>query len=168
MGAPMTTSAEESLWIADAPASRHPPLKADLEVDVAVLGGGITGLTTAHLLKEAGADVVVLEAERVGAGVTGNNTAKVSALQQTVYSQIRSHHGDDGVRAYGAASLAGVGEVERLTRELGIDCGLERAPARTYGDPDDVQSEAEACRAGGLRVEVVDDTDLPYDVPAAV
>src|SRR3954464_12183742 len=132
MGAPMTTSAEESLWIADAPASRHPPLKADLDVDVAVLGGGITGLTTAYLLKEAGADVVVLEAERVGAGVTGTNTAKVTALQQTVYSQIRSRHDTAALQAYGAANLAGVGEVERLAREEGIDCGLERAPAFTY------------------------------------
>src|SRR3954467_823041 len=164
----MTTSAAQSLWLDTAPTTRHQPLKDDVDVDVAVLGGGIAGLTTALLLKQAGATVAVLEAERVGAGVTGNNTAKVSALQQTVYSQIRSRHGDEGVQAYGAASLAGVGEVERLTRELGIDCGLEPAPALTYGDPDDVQSEAEACRAGGLRVEVVDDTDLPYDVPAAV
>src|SRR5689334_12109087 len=125
----MTTSAAESLWLDTAPTSRHPPLKKDLEVDVAVIGGGITGLTTAHMLQQDGATVAVLEAERVGAGVTGTNTAKVSALQQTVYSQIRSRHGDEGVQAYGAASLAGVGEVERLARELSIDCGLERAPA---------------------------------------
>src|SRR3954451_18066224 len=124
MGRPMTTSAEESLWIADAPARRHPPLKADLEIDVAVLGGGITGLTTAYLLKEAGADVVVLEAERVGAGGTGTNPAKVTGLQQPVYSQIRSRHGAEGVQAYASASLAGVGEVERLALELAIDCGL--------------------------------------------
>src|SRR3954454_7041483 len=168
----MTTSAEESLWIADAPASRHPPLKADLDVDVAVLGGGITGLTTAYLLKEAGADVVVLEAERVGAGVTGTNTAKVSALQQTVYSQIRSRHGDEGVQAYGAAGLAGVGEVERLVRELAIDCGLDRAPAVTYaaepGQISSVEREAEACRAAGLRVETTSDAGLPYAVHGAV
>src|SRR3954447_6457178 len=145
-GASMTTSAEQSLWIDSAPTARHRPLEGDLEVDVAVLGGGIAGLTTALLVKQAGATVAVIEADRVGRGVTGTNTAKVSALQQTVYSQIRARHGAEGVQAYapaslagagggrasGAGSLAGVGEVERLARELKIECGLERAPAFTY------------------------------------
>src|SRR4051812_1982744 len=160
----MTTSATQSLWLDTSPATRHPPLKGDVEVDVAVLGGGIAGLTTALLLKQDGARVAVIEAERVGQGVTGTNTAKVSALQQTVYSQIRGRHGTEGLQAYGAASLAGVGEVERLARELKIDCGLERAPAFTYAakqsEMSSVEQEAEACREAGLRVELVDDVDL--------
>src|SRR5689334_1275912 len=105
----MTTSARESLWLDTAPTTTYPPLRgdADLRVDVAVLGGGIAGLTTALLAQRDGASVAVLEAGRVGAGVTGNNTAKVSALQQTVYSQISSRHGSERLQAYGAANLAG-------------------------------------------------------------
>src|SRR3954463_16488915 len=168
----MTTSAEQSLWIDTAPTARHRPLEGDLDVDVAVLGGGIAGLTTALLLKQDGARVAVIEAERVGQGVTGTNTAKGSALQQPVYTQTRARHGTEGLQAYGAASLAGVGEVERLARELKIDCGLERAPAFTYAasesEMSSVEREAEACREGGLRVELVDDVDLPYEVPGAV
>src|SRR4051794_3123718 len=168
----MTTSAQQSLWIDTAPSSRHRPLAGDLEVDVAVLGGGIAGLTTALLLEQGGARVAVLEALRVGTGVTGTNTAKVSALQQTVYSQIRSRHDTEDLQAYGAASPAGAGEVGRLPRGGGIDCGLERAPAFTYASQSSevgsVEQEAEACREAGLRVEVVDDLDLPYDVPLAV
>src|SRR4051794_13907746 len=168
----MTISAQQSLWLTTAPTTRHAPLKDDRKVDVAVLGGGITGLTTALLLRRDGASVAVLEAERVGAGVTGTNTAKVSALQQTVYSQIRSRHGDEGLQAYGAASLAGVGEVERLAGGLAIDCGLDRAPAVTYaaepGQLGTVEREAEACRAAGLGVETTSDAGLPYPVDGAV
>jgi monoamine oxidase len=82
----VTTSADQSLWLATAPATSYAPLEGDATSDVAVLGGGIAGLTTALLLKRDGARVIVLEGRRVGSGVTGCTTAKVTALQQTVYS----------------------------------------------------------------------------------
>jgi hypothetical protein len=64
----VTTSADGSLWLATAGATDYPPLAGRLDVDVAVLGGGITALTTALLLKRDGARVAVLEARRVGSG----------------------------------------------------------------------------------------------------
>src|SRR6478672_4445085 len=132
MAATRTTSQAESLWLATAPETSYQPLVGDLEVDVAVLGGGIAGLTTALLLKREGARVAVIEARRVGSGVTGCTTAKVSALQSTVYSTIRSRKGDDAARVYASASLAAVERVEELAAELAVDCYLERRPAFTY------------------------------------
>jgi len=87
---------------------------------VAVLGGGIAGLTTALLLKREGARVALMEALRVGSGVTGCTTAKVSALQATVYSTIRSRHGEEATSAYAEASLAGVELVGQLAAEARI------------------------------------------------
>jgi Rieske Fe-S protein len=70
-----------SYWVATAPETTFPPYRGgDLEVDVAVLGGGITGLMTAALLTQAGASVAVLEADRVARGVTGYTTARVTSL----------------------------------------------------------------------------------------
>src|SRR3954452_354453 len=78
---PETTSATNSLWLATAPTTHYPRLDRDVETDVAVVGGGIAGLTAALLLKQSGLRVAVLEARRVASGVTGCTTAKVSALQ---------------------------------------------------------------------------------------
>src|SRR4051794_7696096 len=116
----MTTSADGSLWIATAKPTAYPVLEGDPEFEVAVLGGGIAGLTTALLLKREGALVAVLEARRVGSGVTGCTTAKVSALQQTAYREIRRRHGDDGAAAYAEASVAGVELLAQLAAEEGI------------------------------------------------
>ena len=60
-----------------------------MSVDVAVLGAGIVGLTTALLLERQGARVAVLEARRVAAGASGYNTAKLSSLHGLSYSEAR-------------------------------------------------------------------------------
>src|SRR3954471_24889135 len=112
-----TTSAALSLWLDTAPATAYPALEGALSVDVAVIGGGIAGLTTALLLKRAGARVALLEAMRVGSGVTACTTAKVSALQSTVYSTIGRLHGAVAAATYAEASVAGVERVAELARE---------------------------------------------------
>jgi glycine/D-amino acid oxidase-like deaminating enzyme/nitrite reductase/ring-hydroxylating ferredoxin subunit len=167
-----TTTAAQSLWLQTASETSYPALSADLDVDVAVIGGGIAGLTTALMLKREGARVAVLEATRVGHGVTGNTTAKVSALQATVYSQIRSSHDAEAAATYAIASRAAVEEVAVLAVDEGIDCDLERRPAFTYAAGDDerssVEREAEAAQEAGLPAALVDDVDLPFPTSGAV
>jgi glycine/D-amino acid oxidase-like deaminating enzyme/nitrite reductase/ring-hydroxylating ferredoxin subunit len=168
----VVTTSHGSLWLRTAPASAYRGLERDLEVDVAVLGGGITGLTTALLAKRDGARVAVVEAGRVGGGVTACTTAKVSALQGTVYSTIAGRHGDEAAAVYAAASAAGVELVARLAQEETIECDLERCPAFTYAaSPEEaraVEREAEAAEAAGLAVALTANAGLPYPVELAV
>ena len=137
-----------------------------------MLGGGLTGLTTALLLKREGARVAVVEAVQVGGGVTGCTTAKVSALQATIYSTIGSKHGGDAASTYAEASLAGVEQVAALAGEETIECDLERRPAFTYaadeGELSSVENEAAAARRAGLDAVLTDRIDLPYAVAGAV
>ena len=90
-----TTTAAQSLWLEALPATGYPPPTTERHFDVLVLGGGIAGLTTALLLKREGMRVAVVEAGRVASGASGNNTAKVTALQSTRLSTIRSVRGQD-------------------------------------------------------------------------
>jgi glycine/D-amino acid oxidase-like deaminating enzyme/nitrite reductase/ring-hydroxylating ferredoxin subunit len=167
-----TTSAAQSLWLGTAPPVALPALTGDLRVDVAVLGGGIAGLTTALLLKRRGARVAVVEAAGVGRGVTGCTTAKVTALQATIYSEIRRRHGADATATYAEASRAGVERLGQLAAEVAPDADLERRPAFTYaateGERSSVEQESQAAREAGLPAELVDGPDLPYRVHGAV
>jgi len=169
---PSTTSATESLWLAGAPATGYPPLTANVEVDVAVVGGGVAGLSAALLLKRAGHRVAVLEAGRVGAGVSGCTTAKVSALQSSVYSTIRRRHGAEVARTYAAASSAGVEQLAAIVADEGIDCELERRDAYTYAlspkERSTVEQEMRAATDAGLPVEFVESFGVPFEVHGAV
>jgi glycine/D-amino acid oxidase-like deaminating enzyme/nitrite reductase/ring-hydroxylating ferredoxin subunit len=165
-----TTTERQSLWLAEA-GGTYPALDGEVTADVAVVGGGITGLTTALLLKQAGLRVVVVEADRVGHGASGNNTAKVSALQATVYSELTARHGVSVARGYAEASLAGVETLAGIVEREGIDCDLRRRPAVTYAidesEKDGVAAEFEAAGRAGLGV-VQDGDDLPFPVYGSV
>jgi glycine/D-amino acid oxidase-like deaminating enzyme/nitrite reductase/ring-hydroxylating ferredoxin subunit len=155
-----------------APSPGYEALSRDLSVDVAVIGGGITGVTTALLLANAGAAVAVLEARSVGAGTTGYTTAKVTSLHQLVYQELASNFGEDGARVYGLANQAGLEQIVRFAEELEISCDLERKPNYTYATDGDelaqVRAEAELARRLGLPAKFTTETDLPYPVAGAV
>lgn len=102
---PMTRATARA-WGSVAPVAK-PPDTTDWTGpvhDVVVLGAGITGLTTAVLLRRAGVDVLVVEAREPGAGTTGGTSGKVTVMQGQHVQQIRSRHGDDTTADYLAAA----------------------------------------------------------------
>jgi glycine/D-amino acid oxidase-like deaminating enzyme/nitrite reductase/ring-hydroxylating ferredoxin subunit len=164
---------DASLWATtDPPSLTYPALDRDIEVDVAVIGAGITGLTTAHMLERSGANVVVIDRHLVGAGTTGSTTAKVTALQGLMYRFLAETYDDDTARIYAEANSAGVETVAQIATDLGLDCDLRRLPALTYttsrDDAKRIEEEVEAAKRAGLDAEFVTTTDLPFDVAAAV
>ena len=159
-----------SPWIATSPGGpEHPELDGDVRADVAVIGGGITGVTTALVLAEAGARVVLLEADRLAHGVTGYTTAKVSSQHGLIYDRLRSRFGADTARAYGTANEAALSWIaERVARD-GIECDLRRRPSFVYGDDrSQLESEAEAAADAGLPASFTSQVPLPLRAAGAV
>jgi glycine/D-amino acid oxidase-like deaminating enzyme/nitrite reductase/ring-hydroxylating ferredoxin subunit len=142
-----------------------------ITADVAVVGAGIIGLTAALLLQRAGASVVVLEARSIAAATSGHTTAKLTSLQGLAYSKIGSRR-PDGAAAYARANEAGIDLIERLARELGIECSLRRLTNYTYAEHDSdvgkIEAEHAAAAQAGLPVRLVDEAPLPFATAAAV
>ncbi|MDW7772621.1 MAG: FAD-dependent oxidoreductase [Desulfobulbaceae bacterium] len=161
-----------SLWMHEKEGPEYPVLTKRFKADVAVVGAGITGLTTGLLLKEAGMKVAVIEAGRICSGTTGHTTAKVTALHNLIYSRLESTFGERTAGIFAAANSEAIAQVDSLVRQFGIDCSLNRLPAYTFTrDPNKVSElEKEVAAAGkaGLAARLVKETDLPFPVEAAV
>ena len=99
-----------------------PPLEADLSVDVCVIGGGYTGLSSAIHLAECGYDVVVLDAHRVGWGASGRNGGQVGSGQRLGQDVLERNLGHDHARALWSIAEDAKSTVRTLIRKHDIRC----------------------------------------------
>lgn len=165
----MTDSARYiSYWIANAPETNFPQLTDDLNVDVAIIGGGIVGITTARLLKDEGLRVAVCEARKVGAEVTGKSTAKITSQHNIHYQTLEKKFGEDGARIYAEANEAGLRRILGLATQYGIDCDIEAKSAYTFTCDQrhvgEIDRELEIAKKLGLPASFTRQTSLPFDV----
>jgi glycine/D-amino acid oxidase-like deaminating enzyme/nitrite reductase/ring-hydroxylating ferredoxin subunit len=161
-----------SYWNATAPAVRFPALSGELSVDVAIVGGGIVGVTTARLLKDRGLTVALVEARRIGEEVTGKSTAKITSQHNVTYTTIRRKFGEEGARLYAEANEAGLAAIRNLAAGHRIDCDLESADAIAFTQDEQqvsaIEDEAKLAAELGLPATLTRETGLPFDVLAAM
>jgi glycine/D-amino acid oxidase-like deaminating enzyme/nitrite reductase/ring-hydroxylating ferredoxin subunit len=149
-----------------------PALRTDRTVDVVVVGAGITGMTLALLLMDAGLEVAVLERLELGAGTTGATTAHLTEALDIDYATLIARFGEDAARAVARSVRAGIGEIERRSAVSGRDTGFRRLPGFRWADRsadlDQLEREAEAAAKIGLDVQLVWDVPLPFATAGAL
>ena len=171
MGADESGGEAASLWRGPRPHALGPPLNGPVSADVAVVGAGITGLTVAWLLQREGRNVVLVEADRVGAGTSGATTAHVTSVLDVSYRALRGRLGTDRAGVVVAGAEAAFDFMKGLAQGA-VPCSFETWPAYRYTESPDaieeLKEELEAARELGVPAAFAESVPVPFPARAGL
>lgn len=173
--AQLTNSGAASLhsyWLDNAEPLHLPRLEGESITDVAIVGGGIAGISAAYRLTQAGLRVAVLEKNEIASGTTGGTTGKVTTQHGVIYQEIAERFGTDFGRQYGKICHQALTDMRQLVQTQNIDCDWHDQDNYVYTTrkvtAKRLQAEAAAASAAGLPASYETSLDLPFAIVGAV
>ena len=158
----------ESLWNKTANIPRFDPLTGDLQTDVLIIGGGITGLLCAKFLQDADVSCTVIDAGQICQGITHNTTAKITVQHGLIYHKLICKYGTDIAQLYFHAQDQALKFYKQLAAKT--DCDFEEKDAFVYSlnSRIEIEQEANALRRIGSRAIFAENINLPFRIKGAV
>lgn len=122
----------QSLWLADEKDEKIQTLNQSINVDVLIIGGGITGISTLYHLKNSDLKICLVEQNIIGHGVTGRTTGKINYLQGTVYRDLVNKYSLEVAEAYLLSQLDAIKQIKRIIKKENIDCNFEKVDSYVF------------------------------------
>ena len=161
-------SATQSIWQRNAimpDLQQTKGFNRDQVYDCLIVGAGITGITTALLLQQAGLNCVIAEARSAGFGTTSGTSAHLNTFFDATYPEIESDFGHDAAKLTAQAGKEAFDIICSFVKDLKIDCDLEFKQAWLYAENEKENKELiqilEASKRAGLQVEIATESDVP-------
>lgn len=162
----------KSLWNSYADICDHSKLENDVVTDVAVIGGGITGLTAGRLLAQKGAEVAILESRRAGSGTTSHSTGNLYYTIDNILSSLESTYDLSTIKAVAESRIQGMQQIESWVDEYGFDCDYKSVPWYLYSSTDEsinkIEEEYNTGEKTGLEMFKAPDSELPFPSAGAI
>ncbi|RKQ13959.1 FAD-dependent oxidoreductase [Oceanobacillus bengalensis] len=157
----------EPYWRESVNLPSFPSLKETIKADVAIVGGGITGITTAYLLSKQNLQVALIDAGVLLNGTTGHTTAKITAQHGLIYDELIQHFGLDQAKLYYEAAMDAKESIFKIMKALNIDCDYKEEDAYIYTNSNSYVSQIEKEKKSYDSINITSELkeDIPLDIP---
>lgn len=160
------------LWLDTAVINKSPQQTGQVNVDVCIVGGGITGLTAAVLLKEAGKSIAIIDIARIGRGESSHTTAHLTEKIDIDYRELISSFGTERAQLACQSTRRAIDRIEENCKIYDIQCGFERVSGYLFTEDhstiDFIEEESEAALDLGVPNELVFNAPLPFPIQRAM
>ena len=133
----------DSVWRATTKQTGFPPLKQNQKTDVLIIGGGMAGVLCAYRLGQAGIPYILVEADKIGGGITKNTTAKITAQHGLIYDKITRQFDRDTARLYYEAQTRALQQYKHLCADIPCDFEQQHAFIYSLDAPAKIEAEIE-------------------------
>ena len=157
----------ESIWN-KIEKSEFSELRGDIKTDVLIIGGGLCGILCATMLKNAGVDCVLVEADKICSGITNGTTAKITVQHGLIYDKIIKKYGLEQAQLYYESQKNAFETLKKLAQDVGDDFETCNSFVYSLTDRALIEKEVEACHKIGCNAEFCEHTELPFRVLGAV
>ena len=158
----------KSLWLDTIALPQYPILTNNIEADICIVGAGITGITLAYVLRDAGLKIALIDSDQLLHGTTAYSTAKLTAQHHVIYHDLIEDYGKCNAKRYANAQIAAVEFIKRTN----IECDLEHLTSYVYTEQkahvQTLEKELEAAKQLGFDCELVSNLKLPFKVEKAL
>ncbi len=154
-----------SYWInSEKNKEKYNKLEKNIETDICIIGGGITGISTAYYLTKENLKVTVLDMGKIGFQTTGNSTAKITSQHGLFYKYLKDSKGEDFARLYYDANEDAIKNIKKIVEKENIECDLECQSAYVLAanreEVQKVKDEVEVVRGFGGHAEYLEREDI--------
>lgn len=158
----------DSIWNEDARLPQFGKLEGDAATDVLIIGGGMAGILCAYFLQAEHTKYMLVEKNRICAGITRNTTAKITSQHGLIYHKLLKSAGTEKARMYLDANQDAVHRYTRLCEKA--DCDFEKKTAYVYAKdtPEILEQEAEALSQLGFYAQITHADALPFQTAGAI
>src|SRR5574344_273266 len=161
-----------SYWIDSTKQTNFKTLDNNVQTEVCIIGGGITGVATAYLLSKNNIDVTILEADRIGMGVTANTTAKITSQHGLLYNYLVNSFGIETAKAYYNSNEEAISLIKSIIDSENINCDFCFEDSYVYTcDKNNnlkISDEVSSINSFGGNAEYVTSSPLPFEISSAV
>ncbi|MDF2686751.1 MAG: hypothetical protein K0S55_1934, partial [Clostridia bacterium] len=141
----------------------YPELDKDMNCDVLIVGGGITGLITAYYFLNIGVSVCVAEGKEIAGGSTRYSSAILQYDADYNLIELKKRFGTETALYLMRQSIASLDNIESIIKKINSNCGFSRRDSFYFSDKigkkDDIQDEYKLRKYSGFDVEYIDKKD---------